>query len=144
MFYRFTTDPYGHQTMFSNPNSADVLVDEFYQNNGGYNYTFEQSTDGKEWSVVDLLEVKPGDKICAQGLEFEVSSVLYQYHFAETVYPRSKQSRELHPRAMPAYPVRNKPVRHLYHEVEFIDAHGGYHHWKSLYDGGWIKRKEAV
>ena len=150
MLYRFTTYPYEHTTMFSNPNSADVLVDEFYQNNGGYSYAFEQSADGENWQAVDLLDVKPGDQIYAQGLTFEVREVLSQYHFSETVYPETKQSRELRrclfelPRATPAYPPRNKPVCHLFHEVEFLDTNGGYHNWKSLYDGGFIKRKEMV
>lgn len=30
------------------------------------------------------------------------------------------------------------------YDVEFLDDTGGYHHWKSLFDGGHVIKKEGI
>lgn len=57
------------------------------------------------------MRVCVGDKITALGLTFEVGKILYQDCYKGN------------------------------YDVEFLDVCGGYHHWKSEFDGGHIVLK---
>ena len=54
--------------------------------------------------------IHPGDAITAYGQTFTVWSVLYQDLYSDT------------------------------YDVEFLDDHDNYHHWKQEYDGGTVTR----
>lgn len=55
-----------------------------------------------------MSKVCVGDKITALGYTFEVAKIIYQDCFNGN------------------------------YDVEFLDPRGGYHHWKSEFDGGHI------
>lgn len=57
------------------------------------------------------MKVEIGDSITALGYTFEVAQIMYQEEYLG------------------------------YWDVEFLDPHGGYHHWKSVDDGGRIIKK---
>lgn len=57
------------------------------------------------------MKVEIGDKITALGLTFDVAKIMYQDYYQG------------------------------YWDVEFLDSYGGYHHWKSIYDGGHVIKK---
>ena len=57
------------------------------------------------------MRVCTGDSITALGYTFEVAEIIYQDCFKG------------------------------YYDVEFLDPRGGYHHWKSEFDGGHIIKK---
>jgi hypothetical protein len=59
--------------------------------------------------------IEKGDKIHAQGLTFEVSEILFQDYFDHDDFGRPD-----------------------YFDIEFKDPKGGYHHWKSGLDGGYV------
>ena len=54
------------------------------------------------------MRVCIGDSITAFGHTFEVAKIIYQDCYKG------------------------------YYDVEFLDPRGGYHHWKSEFDGGYI------
>ena len=58
------------------------------------------------------MKICVGDSISALGYTFEVGEIIYQDCFDG------------------------------YYDVEFLDPSGGYHHWKSEFDGGHIIPKE--
>lgn len=58
------------------------------------------------------MKICVGDSISALGYTFEVNEIIYQDCFDG------------------------------YYDVEFLDPSGGYHHWKSEFDGGHIIPKE--
>ena len=58
------------------------------------------------------MKVSVGDTICALGYSFTVGQIIYQDCFDGN------------------------------YDVEFLDNHGGYHHWKSEFDGGHIVKGE--
>lgn len=58
------------------------------------------------------MKVEIGDKITALGYTFEVAQIMYQDYYQGCW------------------------------DVEFLDPRGGYHHWKSIYDGGHVIKKE--
>ena len=58
------------------------------------------------------MKICVGDSISALGYTFEVDKIIYQDCFDG------------------------------YYDVEFLDPSGGYHHWKSEFDGGHIISKE--
>ena len=53
-----------------------------------------------------MKKIVKGDKITAFGYTFEVDEVIYQDYYMGN------------------------------YDVEFLDTRGGYHHWKSEFDGG--------
>ena len=57
------------------------------------------------------MRVYVGDSITALGFTFEVGEIIYQDYFKGN------------------------------YDVEFLDPRGGYHHWKSEFDGGHIIKK---
>ena len=57
------------------------------------------------------MRVCTGDSITALGYTFEVAEIIYQDCFKGN------------------------------YDVEFLDPRGGYHHWKSEFDGGHIIKK---
>ena len=57
------------------------------------------------------MPVRVGDSITALGFTFEVDEIIYQDCF------------------------------NGYYDVEFLDPSGGYHYWKSEFDGGHIIKK---
>ena len=57
------------------------------------------------------MKIFVGDSITALGYTFEVGKIIYQDCFDGN------------------------------YDVEFLDSHGGYHHWKSEFDGGRIIKK---
>lgn len=65
-----------------------------------------------------IIEV--GDKIHAQGMTFEIAKIAYQEYFEKDDF--------------------GKPD---YFNIEFEDSNGGYHHWKSQFDGGYVIPKET-
>lgn len=52
------------------------------------------------------MKISVGDKISALGYTFEVGQIIYQDYYAGNW------------------------------DIEFLDTDGGYHHWKSEFDGG--------
>lgn len=54
------------------------------------------------------MKICVGDSISALGCTFEVSEIIYQDCYKGN------------------------------YDVEFLDTHGGYHHWKSEFDGGYV------
>lgn len=54
------------------------------------------------------MKISIGDMICALGYCFVVGKIMYQDYFEGNW------------------------------DVEFLDDNGGYHHWKSEFDGGYI------
>lgn len=54
------------------------------------------------------MTLSVGDMVCALGYCFVVSKIMYQDYFEGNW------------------------------DVEFLDDNGGYHHWKSEFDGGYI------
>ena len=52
------------------------------------------------------MKIFVGDTICALGYSFTVGEIIYQDYYAGNW------------------------------DVEFLDTDGGYHHWKSEFDGG--------
>lgn len=60
---------------------------------------------------INMEKVFPGDRITALGHTFTVWYILYQDHLCDT------------------------------YDVEFIDDHDRYHHWKQEYDGGTVIRE---
>lgn len=58
-----------------------------------------------------MEKIVQGDKITALGYTFEVDEVIYQDYYMGN------------------------------YDVEFLDVRGGYHHWKSEFDGGRIIKK---
>jgi len=58
------------------------------------------------------MKVYVGDTICALGYKFTIGKILYQDCFDGDW------------------------------DVEFLDNYGGYHHWKSGFDGGFIIKGE--
>ena len=72
--------------------------------------------------VADGEPVKPGDMVIAQGLTFKIGQLIYQEHWLDTT------SRHMQ----------------VLHDIEFLDTDGGYHHWKSAWDDGWIIRQEVL
>ena len=71
--------------------------------------------------IADGEPVKPGDTVTAHGLTFKIGQLIYQEHWLDTT------SRHMQ----------------VLHDIEFLDTDGGYHHWKSAWDGGHINRKEV-
>ena len=59
-------------------------------------------------------KVRKGDTIHSQGFKFIVDKILYQ----------------------DCYRDKYNPISGSYIDLEFIDPQGGYHHWKSQFDGG--------
>lgn len=57
------------------------------------------------------MKISIGDCITALGYTFEVGEIIYQDYFDGNF------------------------------DVEFLDPHGSYHHWKSEFDGGRIIKK---
>jgi len=57
------------------------------------------------------MRVCTGDSITALGYTFEVAEIIYQDCYKGN------------------------------YDVEFLDPRGGYHHWKSEFDGGYIIKK---
>ena len=57
------------------------------------------------------MEIRIGDSISALGYTFEVGKIIYQDCFNNN------------------------------YDLEFLDPDGGYHYWKSEFDGGRIIRK---
>ena len=62
--------------------------------------------------IIGVTRVCVGDAITALGHTFEVAKIIYQDCFDGN------------------------------YDVEFLDPSGGYHHWKSEFDGGHIISKE--
>lgn len=58
-----------------------------------------------------MEKIVKGDKITALGYTFEVDEVIYQDYYMGN------------------------------YDVEFLDVRGGYHHWKSEFDGGRVIKK---
>ena len=59
-------------------------------------------------------EICVGDSISALGLTFEVAKIMYQDFYGGQW------------------------------DVEFLDPNGGYHHWKSEFDGGKVIRRGVM
>ena len=57
------------------------------------------------------MKIYVGDSISALGCTFEVGEIIYQDCYKGN------------------------------YDVEFLDTHGGYHHWKSEFDGGYVIKK---
>lgn len=60
------------------------------------------------------MKIQVGDSISALGFTFEVAKIVYQDFYNGQW------------------------------DVEFLDPHGGYHHWKSEFDGGKVIRRGAM
>ena len=59
------------------------------------------------------MKISIGDMICALGYCFVVGEIIYQdYNYFDGNW-----------------------------DVEFLDDNGGYHHWKSEFDGGYIVKE---
>lgn len=57
------------------------------------------------------MKVEIGDKITALGYTFEIAQIIYQDYYEGSW------------------------------DVEFLDPRGGYHHWVSSYDSGYVTKK---
>lgn len=60
------------------------------------------------------MKIQIGDSISALGFTFEVAQIMYQDFYNGQW------------------------------DVEFLDPSGGYHHWKSEFDGGKVIRRGAM
>ena len=60
------------------------------------------------------MKIQVGDFISALGLTFEVAKIIYQDFYDDQW------------------------------DVEFLDPNGGYHHWKSEFDGGKVIRRGVM
>ena len=58
------------------------------------------------------MKINVGDLVCALGYCFAVDKIIYQDYYDGNW------------------------------DVEFLDDNGGYHHWKSEFDGGYIVKGE--
>lgn len=60
------------------------------------------------------MKICAGDSICALGHTYKVGHIIYQDCYDGN------------------------------YDVEFLDSTGGYHHWKSQFDGGHVIKKEGI